>query len=172
MQSGQIMVGTHEGVYIIKLIGDVRLDLCTTFDSFTEDMIGQDDFAGVAFDLHEAHGIDSTTLGLIAKIAIRTLERGCQKPLVFCSDQGIRHLLDAMGFDALVEISDEQYELAAQTTPLECRIPSEHAAREKVLEAHRVLMSMNERNAETFHDLVHTLEQECEQLDNTSTHPQ
>lgn len=171
MQSGQIMVGTHEGVYIIKLIGDVRLDLCTTFDSFTEDMIGKDDFAGVAFDLHEAQGIDSTTLGLIAKIAMHVLEHGCKKPLVFCSDQGIRHLFDAMGFDALVEISDERQKFPGQTTLLVPKAPDECGAREKVLEAHRILMSMNERNAETFRDLVHTLEWECELPEKSSSQP-
>ncbi|GAB2879371.1 STAS domain-containing protein [Microbulbifer echini] len=162
MQSGQIMVGAHEGVYIIKLMGDVRLNLCTSFDSFIDNMFARSDFAGVAFDLHTAEGVDSTTLGLMAKIAIRARERGCQKPLVFLANKGIWHLLDAMGFDTLMEISDEQCKFSVETQPLVCQTPDECAAREKVLEAHRVLMSMNEQNAETFRDLVHTLERECE----------
>ena len=33
--------------------------------------------------------------------------------------------------------------------------------REKVLEAHRILMSMNEANRDAFHNLVETLEAEA-----------
>ncbi|QFT53750.1 STAS domain-containing protein [Microbulbifer sp. THAF38] len=170
MQSGQIMVGAHQGVYIIKLMGDVRLNLCTSFDSFIDNMFARNDFAGVAFDLHGAEGVDSTTLGLMAKIAIRAQERGCQKPLVFVTDKGIQHLLDAMGFDSLMEISDEKRDFSVETKPLVCKTPDECAAREKVLEAHRVLMSMNEQNAETFRDLVHSLERECSSYGKPSAH--
>ncbi|WNZ57211.1 STAS domain-containing protein [Microbulbifer sp. EKSA008] len=170
MQSGQIMVGAHQGIYVIKLVGDVRLNLCTSFDSFIDNMFARGDFAGVAFDLGGAEGVDSTTLGLMAKIAIRALERGCDKPLVFSAGKGIRHLLDAMGFDSLVEISDTVHDLSVPTTPLVCNSPDECAAREKVLEAHRVLMSMNEQNAETFRDLVHTLERECSPVAKSSAH--
>ena len=169
MQSGQIMVGAHKGIYVIKLVGDVRLNLCTSFDDFIDNMFAHDDFTDVVFDLHGTEGVDSTTLGLMAKIAIRALERGCQKPLALSADEGIRHLLDAMGFDALIEVSDEQPELPADIKPLHCNTPDECAAREKVLEAHRVLMSMNENNAETFRDLVHTLERECAPVAKPST---
>jgi len=164
MQSGQIMVGAHDGIYVIKLVGDVRLNLCTSFDNFIDNMFTHDDFADVVFDLHKAEGVDSTTLGLMAKIAIRALERGCQKPLALSADAGIRRLLDAMGFEALIELSDEHRDFATETRPLQCKSPDECAAREKVLEAHRVLMSMNERNAEAFRDLVHTLELECDPI--------
>jgi anti-anti-sigma factor len=164
MQSGQIMVGAHEGIYVIKLLGDVRLNLCTSFDNFIDNMFAHGDFKDVVFDLHDAEGVDSTTLGLMAKIAIRALERGCQKPMVLSADAGIRHLLDAMGFEALMEFSDQPQDYTAQTRPLHCKTPDEYTAREMVLEAHRVLMSLNEQNAETFRDLVHTLESEMQPM--------
>jgi hypothetical protein len=37
---------------------------------------------------------------------------------------------------------------------------NERTVHQKVLEAHRILMSMNETNEETFKDLVYTLESE------------
>ncbi|MEX2962919.1 STAS domain-containing protein [Microbulbifer sp. TYP-18] len=169
MQSGQIMVGAHKGIYVIKLVGDVRLNLCASFDDFIDSMFTHEDFTDVVFDLHGTQGVDSTTLGLMAKIAIRALERGCQKPLALSADAGIRHLLDAMGFDALIEVSDERRDYGAETRPLQCTAPDECAAREKVLEAHRVLMSMNQHNADTFRDLVHTLERGCAPVAKPST---
>jgi len=64
MQPGQILVADQQGVYVIKMIGDVRLTLCISFDRFIEKMLGQPDFSMVLFDLSQASGIDSTTLGL------------------------------------------------------------------------------------------------------------
>lgn len=164
MQSGQIMVGAHEGIYVIKLAGDVRLNLCTSFDSFIDNMFAYGDFRDVVFDLQDAEGVDSTTLGLMAKIAIRALDRGCHKPMVLAADAGIRHLLDAMGFESLMDFSGRPQKVPARTRPLKCETPDECSAREMVLEAHRVLMSLNEHNAETFRDLVHTLESEMPPL--------
>lgn len=162
MQSGQIMVGDHQGIYVVKLVGDVRLNLCTTFDTFIDTMFSQGDFRGVVFDLTQAEGVDSTTLGLMAKIALRVQQRKVAKPLVLCDNKGLLHLLDAMGFEELMDFNSEAKNdaYAAETQPLQCATPDEHAAREMVLEAHRVLMSLNEQNAETFRDLVHALEAE------------
>ncbi|MFV8781567.1 STAS domain-containing protein [Microbulbifer sp. SA54] len=163
MQSGQIMVGDHQGIYVVKLVGDVRLNLCTTFDSYINKMFAHGDFRSVVFDLNEAEGVDSTTLGLLAKIAFRCEERGKMKPLVLCENPGLIRLLDSMGFEELMDINgaaaaEDAYPV--ETVALQCNTPDERAAREMVLEAHRVLMSMNEQNAETFRDLVHALESE------------
>lgn len=162
MQSGQIMVGDHQGIYVVKLVGDVRLNLCTSFDNFIDRMFSRSEFRGVVFDLYKAEGVDSTTLGLMAKIAIRATERGGDKPLVLCDNRGLLHLLDSMGFEALMDITsnadNDAYQ--AEPVPLKCNAPDEHTARAMVLEAHRVLMSLNEQNEATFRDLVHALESE------------
>ncbi len=162
MQSGQIMVGDHQGIYVVKLVGDVRLNLCTTFDSFIDKMFAHGDFRGVVFDMHQTEGVDSTTLGLMAKIAFRAEERGKGKPLVLCDNKGLLHLMDSMGFEELMDFNGhaDNDAYAAEPVPLKCNDPDERSAREMVLEAHRVLMSMNEQNAETFRDLVHALEAE------------
>ena len=162
MQSGQIMVGDHQGIYVVKLVGDVRLNLCTSFDSFIDKMFSHSEFRGVVFDMHETQGVDSTTLGLMAKIAFRSAECNGGKPLVLCEDRGLLHLLDSMGFEELMDISNDADNDAyqAEPAPLTCHTPDEHTAREMVLEAHRVLMSMNEQNEATFRDLVHALESE------------
>ena len=38
MQAGKILQASQDGVYVLKLLGDVRLTLCKTFDDFIEDM--------------------------------------------------------------------------------------------------------------------------------------
>jgi hypothetical protein len=48
-----------------------------------------------------------------------------------------------------------------QLGELPCQAASEAEVRERVLEAHRILMDMNESNRTAFHDLVATLEADC-----------
>lgn len=54
MRPGQILVADHQGVYVIKMIGDVRLTLCISFDQFIDNMFSAPDFQAVLFDLSEA----------------------------------------------------------------------------------------------------------------------
>ena len=38
MQEGRILAATHDGAYLIRLEGDVRLTLCTTIDDYFQKM--------------------------------------------------------------------------------------------------------------------------------------
>ena len=82
MSSGRILVTEHDGMNIIRLVGDVRLTLCISFDEFIKNMFEQHNLRSVIFDLRDAEGIDSTTLGLMAKISIGARDRSLANPVV------------------------------------------------------------------------------------------
>jgi hypothetical protein len=70
----------------------------------------------------------------------------------------ITRLLRAMGFAdvfQIVERAIESTEEFGELAPCEC---DEEELRQRVLEAHRVLMALNEDNREAFKDLVEALE--------------
>ena len=77
VESGEILIADYQGIYVIKMSGDVRLNLCIAFDDCIESLFAREDFQSVFFDLSCAENLDSTTLGLIAKVAIK-----CQTKLV------------------------------------------------------------------------------------------
>src|SRR5690554_4397621 len=104
MRPGQILVADHGGVYVIKMVGDVRLTLCISFDQFIDTMFTQDDFCDVMFDLSEAEAIDSTTLGLMAKIALQGREEKGITPVIFSNNDSINRLLQTMGFQEIFTI--------------------------------------------------------------------
>jgi len=157
MQPGQILVAEHDGVHVIKMVGDVRLTLCVSFDKFIDDLFKGEDFCSILFDLTEADAIDSTTLGLMAKIAILSRERCDVVPVVFSTNPSINRLLDTMGFDDIFEIVHEARD-CGPCKHISMTDADEDSARERVLEAHNILMRLNETNQETFRDLVNTLE--------------
>ncbi|SMF33834.1 anti-anti-sigma factor [Alteromonadaceae bacterium Bs31] len=166
MSSGEIKVAEHRGVFVIKMEGDVRLTLCLSFDDFIERMFSSPDFCSVVFDLSDAMAIDSTTLGLMAKISIKGRQLHYKDPTVVSSNPSITRLLASMGFEDIFTIVDDHPAepavtagpLASPVVALPEEVEDEDKVQERVLEAHRLLMEMNAENHDTFRELVSTLE--------------
>ncbi len=161
MQSGRILVAQHEGTFVIKLVGDVRLTLCTTIDEFFIRMFATPGFVGVVIDLSEAEGIDSTSLGLLAKLANQSKELYQLVPMIISPNPNITRLLNSMGFGRVFAIHTSNtvtIHTANKLGELPVVCADEECVRAKIIEAHRVLMDMNEKNRNEFSDLVATLE--------------
>jgi anti-anti-sigma factor len=155
---GKILAANHNGAYMIRMVGDVRLTLCTTIDEYFQHMYEDPDFASVWVDLCDAEGIDSTTLGLLAKLALEVKERFGFAPAIYSCDPGINRLLKSMGFQRLFELHEETCCKAGDGSEIPTVEGSEQLVKEKVIEAHRVLMDLSEENRSRFKDLVNALE--------------
>ena len=158
--SGRILVAAHDGVYVIVFEGDVRLTLCTAVDEYLEKMFKDPAFRSVIVDLSETENIDSTSLGLLAKLSIQADRIFSFRPTLISTRKDITRILLSMGFDEVFDLVEEPLEHREQLAELPERASSEEDVRQKVLEAHRTLMSMNASNREAFHDLVAALEAE------------
>ena len=158
MTGGTIKIADHNGVYVIKMEGDVRLTLCLSFDSFISEMFNSSNFLSVVFDLTEALNVDSTTLGLMAKISILGKDFGMEHPLVVINSPSIKRLLVSMGFEDIFKIVDHANIEMTNERELSENTECEDDVKEKILEAHRVLMELNESNRDTFQELVDSLE--------------
>lgn len=162
MSSGHIYVAEQDGVYIIKLVGDVRLTLCVSFDQFIAGMFEENSMQAVIFDLRETLGVDSTTLGLMAKISIGARKRGLELPVVVVNDPSINRLLVSMGFEDIIRIVREQEVPEGDPVlSLPEMTEDEDAVHERVLEAHKILMQLNQPNRVKFRELVETLQKKC-----------
>ncbi len=106
MSEGRVLAASHHGAYVIRMTGDVRLSLCTAIDDYFHHMFDDPEFASVWVDLCDAEGIDSTTLGQLAKLAIQTQERYGFRPAIYSCDPGINRLLKSMGFQRLFELHE------------------------------------------------------------------
>jgi anti-anti-sigma factor len=158
MQQGRILVAEHQGNFLIKLVGDVRLTLCHTIDEYFDNMFSRPGFMGVVIDLTETEGIDSTSLGLLAKLAVQAKQRYQLIPSILSTNPNITRLLESMGFRSVFDIRTEPVLSREQLGELPLVAGSEETVRCKVIEAHRVLMGLNEKNQATFKELVSTLE--------------
>ncbi|PXF30834.1 anti-anti-sigma factor [Pokkaliibacter plantistimulans] len=159
MHSGKILVAKQNGAYILKFQGDVRLTLCASLDHFLESMFSDPDFKTVLIDLTETEGIDSTSLGLLAKVSVKMQQQFHLLPTIISINEDITRILLSMGFDK-VFILIREYGL--NSAPLLKEVPeilgSEEDVKNTVLNAHKTLMDLNEQNRATFSELVSSLE--------------
>ena len=158
MSQGQILVANGDGTWLLKFVGDVRLRLGAAFDEFLDRLFQTHQLRSILVDLSAAEGIDSTTLGVLARLSMRAKKRlGCVPTLV-STRPDITRVLATMGFDDVFHIVEEPLRDERQLGELpKCEL-SAAQTRRRVIAAHRALMAMNDDNRCRFQDLVAMLE--------------
>lgn len=154
---GRVLVAEHNGVFVLKLVGDVRLTLSSTIDQFVERMFACVSCQSVIVDLTETEGVDSTTLGMLAKMALFVRKQLHIRPLAVTDNDGIIRLLNSMGFEQIFDIQRTCAVCAVADYELQAATLDEKEAKARVLQAHQVLMTLNQKNRETFKELVDNL---------------
>ena len=158
MSNGKIQFAEQEGTFVLKFVGEIRLTLCSVLDSTIEQIFSATNFSSIVIDLIETKSIDSTTLGLLAKLSILSRQKVGLLPTLVTSNPDITRLLHSMGFDQVFNIVDQPRISMDSLQDLPCQDVSEEEVRSKVLEAHRILMGLNDSNRQAFRDLVEALE--------------
>src|SRR5690606_30814125 len=144
MTTGRIQFAESESTFILKFIGDVRLTLCAALDAYIEKIFSALNFESIVIDLTETDNIDSTSLGLLAKLSILSKERVGLLPTLVSTHEDMNRLLQSMGFDQIFNIVAESTPTDAELQELPGQLLSEDQVKDRVLEAHRILMNLNE----------------------------
>jgi anti-anti-sigma factor len=163
MANGKLLVAEKDGVHVLKFVGDVRVTLGPTIDAFLTSLLSTEDFRSVIIDLTETEGIDSTSLGFLAKISIGAKKSFGIIPTIISTNDDITRILLSMGFDQVFLIFKEPMTSSVTLGEVPVENLPEGDLRKKVLEAHQVLMQLNESNRDTFKDLVIALQKEQDQ---------
>lgn len=158
MTTGKIQFAESEGTFVLKFIGDVRLTLCAALDAYIEKIFSALSFDSIIIDLTETENIDSTSLGLLAKLSNLSRQKVGLLPTLVSNHEDMNRLLQSMGFDQVFNILSEGTPSSVELEDLPGQVLSEEVVKDKVLEAHRILMNLNDHNREAFRDLVSTLE--------------
>ncbi|ANC04206.1 MULTISPECIES: anti-sigma factor antagonist RssC [Pseudomonas] len=158
MSTGRIQFAEQSGTFVLKFVGEVRLTLCSALDATIEKIFTALNFSAIVIDLTETESIDSTTLGLLAKLSILSRQKVGLLPTVVTTNPDISRLLQSMGFDQVFNIVDRPLPCPDCLSDLPSQDQNEEVVRSKVLEAHKILMGLNDSNREAFRDLVSALE--------------
>lgn len=155
---GRIKAAFDSGVFVLKLCGDVRLTLCATLDTQAQRLARTPGLQSLIIDLREASNVDSTALGFLAKVAMAVKDRITYKPTIVVDNPDVKRMLEVMGFTQFFAMVDAPITEGCAMCDLP-EVPADlEATRQRILEAHRILMRMSEHNREEFQPLVEMLE--------------
>ena len=161
MSQGKILISDKSDHYLLKLVGDVRLTLSGTLNRYMEVLFGQNQVKSVVVDMLDADGVDSTTLGLIAKLGLLCRECYQMNVKLFCQNPSIIRTLECMGFDEIIDIFQQSpKQISPELRSLDEVPVGVDEVRQQVLEAHKLLLKLNPKNSAEFTDLINALESE------------
>ena len=158
MSDGKIQFAEYNETFVLKCVGDVRLTFCSALNETIEKILKTNSFKSIVIDLTEVISIDSTTLGLLAKLSILSKRKFGMLPTLASTNPDVSRVLDSMGFNQVFNVVHTPAPCPECLDDLPEQDQSEAMVKERVLEAHQILMSLNQSNRDAFRDLVSALE--------------
>jgi len=161
MAEGQVFHGTYKGVEVLCYKGEIRHTLCVALDRYINALLTNEHLLGFVIDLSGTESIDSTNLGILARLARSAQRESLPKVTIISDRPNITEILEAVGFDRVFTIVNE---LEAESEKLKA-IPEVASKEEDIarllLEAHRELIELNDKNGAVFKDVVTAMENEA-----------
>jgi len=163
MSDGRILYALQEDACFIRLEGNVRYTESVPFDNFIARLFDRERPSRVLIDLTAATLIDSTTLGLLAKIAKRLMNLRNETATIFSTNDDINTLLESIGFDDVFNMVEDEKAPPGQMREVAGAPADRPAQGRTMLEAHRELMELNEKNRDAFRNVVDMLEKDLDE---------
>ncbi len=158
------LFGLADRMAVLVLEGPVRYTAAQALRAFVDGPLAHADVDTVVVDLRRATFIDSTGMGLVARVGKSTLERHGRRAVLVCQDNDVAVALRAATFDLLCAMVEEPpYD--AQPALEEVSLPQADAAEGQalgrvILEAHRDLSVLSEHNRDEYARVIAALEAE------------
>ena len=157
-------------VYVLKnrclylnLIGEIRHTLCINLDSLIQNIIQQDKMDKAVVDLRQARFLDSTSLGIIARIARHMHKKSPDKPVLISTNEDINQILDSVQFNEIAQIVDHWDSLPDQYCKISENPDYIRSPREIVLDSHKELTKINKENLDKFIGVIESLDNKHKQ---------
>jgi anti-anti-sigma factor len=158
MADGKVLHASHDGVHVLRYIGDIRYTLTPSINRFLEEVFAGPGPAGFVIDLTQANSIDSTNLGQLVRIAMRMQVLDAPRVSLVSNRADINSILTSMALDEVFDIVDDTGVDAAAAQELPQADADKETLARTLIDAHRALMELSEHNAEMFRDVVASLE--------------
>jgi anti-anti-sigma factor len=163
MQDGAAYYAKQGGTYVIKLVGDIRYTMGCALGDFLDGLFARADCDDIVVDMTQTHSIDSTSLGLLARIANFGRGRFDHKTTLLSTNPDVNQILDTVGFYDVFTVRDSGEAIAETLQQLATQDPCKEDLTRVIYEAHRALSELNPRNRDAFKSVVESLRAKLEQ---------
>ena len=160
VSEGKARYAQEAGTWIIKLEGEVRHTLAPAVNAVLDRAFADPGLRHFVIDLSATQAIDSTSLGVLARIANHMTGRGLSKPTLLAPGRDICTILCSVCFDRIFHVVTEAGEGDISLEELPALATDEREVLALVLDAHRRLCAIDERNRQVFQDVVELLDRD------------
>ncbi len=157
---GDYQVAYSDNKYFFKLSGQLKYSTSTNFCAFLDKIYSENNYSDILVDLSDAEYLDSTNLGILAKLACHVLKKFHHKLTVVSTNNDVTDLLINIGFEKLCVLIRQPMEFEKDLNQINDLDDSQKNLAKVMLDAHKTLMEMNDKNRETFKDAVDLLKKE------------
>ncbi|TQV82900.1 STAS domain-containing protein [Aliikangiella coralliicola] len=155
---GAILAARVDDIEYIKFRGTVRYSHCAGLEAHIDSLFDVKDFSEVVIDLENADILDSTALGLLARIAIELRKYSERLPVIFVKKGELFNILKRVCFDQVFNIFVDDFSpLKGEYRELENTPQNEQQILKRVIEAHRSLASIDDQNEKFYKDITSAL---------------
>jgi len=143
-----------------KLVGTLKYTSASKFDTFLDSLFDREsDFEDVLIDLSEATFLDSTNLGFLARISEYMNDKFSKKVAIYSPKEEINKLLESVGFDEVFVLVKNVAKKEDDLKEISSDGAADRSRSEMMLESHKALINVYEKNADKFCDVVNLLQQ-------------
>jgi anti-anti-sigma factor len=157
----QASFGRRDGVCVFALRGAIRYPQARALRRFVDEVVLPADCDTVFLDLSSVEAIDSTGMGLLARIGRATLERHGRRAVLVRPSREVLPGLLAASFDVLFHLTEElpfDPQLELHDVPLAAEAGPSLAL--VMRDAHQALAELAEKNRAAFAEVLTALEDE------------
>lgn len=152
---------------IIRLNGAIKyMNVATEFEAFIDSLVEKVGITSVIIDMRFCTYIDSTDLGILARISVTQSKRQAPQPvIVYTPGSDIEVILKDVGFNRVFNFVDTiELEEADFTSIKNSGMSSELEMAKLMVDAHKKLVDIDESNSEKFGAVISLMEKSVEKL--------
>lgn len=157
---GRYYVHKESDHLFFRMQGKMKYTSSMGFDVFLKKTLSED-IDSIFIDLQNVEYIDSTNLGLIAKMAEFLIVNKKNRLIILSTHKDINEILASMGFDQVCNIVTSPPEEVDYN-----EISAVNAASREIIkvmvDAHKKLIAISEDNQEIFQDVIELMEKDLE----------
>ncbi|MBR2363593.1 MAG: STAS domain-containing protein [Lentisphaeria bacterium] len=164
MQNAVLSIAGENGIYVIKASGRATFECAGPLRDLAK-KLETEDFSKVDVDLSECQGMDSTFMGILAMLGLRSRKLGAEMNIVNANELN-KSLLYGLGLKKLFNYTQGEVLMPengnASASASSGKLDLESA--KTVLDAHKTLMDVDDSNKKKFEAVVDMVQKDIDRL--------
>ncbi len=162
-KEGKFLYARWNNTCVIKPVGKVTYIISPALDAFLQRAFTDQSITSFLIDLTDTTYIDSTNLGLFARVRDFSSRHFNEKPTLISTNETVNDALLSLGFDRIFNVVSD---ITRHGTGELEEVPEATSDTQKLeavmLKAHRYLAELRPENREMFRDVITFLERDSE----------